>query len=597
MNAAMGGNAIAMSMRSISDMKRTHYIEELSKELEGQTVVLAGWVHNYRKLGAIEFIDLRDKTGIVQLSVDDPEAIPDVRNEYVIFAKGVVHKKEVLNPKLPKGDIEIKISEIELLNKSETTPFIIADETDALEETRLQYRYLDLRRPKMLEYLKTRAKIARITRDYLDSLNFLEIETPILNLATPEGARDYLVPSRTRNGSFYALPQSPQLFKQLLMIGGTDRYYQIAKCFRDEDLRADRQPEFTQIDVECSFMSQDDILEIGEGLVKRYFKEILNQDVQLPLRRLSYKEALDSYGSDKPDTRYEMKIFDLAPVFKDIPFPAFEGESFIRGFIAHSYSSSLTRKKADELTMEFKKFRMKGLMYLKLEGESLTGSFRKWLSDEKAAQAIRELNLKDGDVLLFGTSHDYRALSFALGALRTKVAEELGLIDHAVHDILWVVDFPMFTKEVDEEGGVSYTAEHHPFTRPKDEHLKFLETEPDKVLAYAYDLIIDGYEAGGGTLRIYDHDTQEKIFKLLGLSEEEVRRKFGWFVDAFKYGAPPHGGFALGLERLTMVISNTDNIRNVVAFPKNLQAIDPMSKAPSPVATEALDAVGIQLKS
>ena len=493
-------------------MKRTNYNGELRLANVGEEVTLVGWVSTRRNLGSILFIDLRDNTGIVQLCVEDPSKVPDVRNEYVVQVEGVVRKKDVPNPKLPSGDIEVLVKDMKVINKAENPPFIIADKTDALEDTRLEYRYLDLRRPCMLNNLRTRAKIVKITHDYLDSNRFLEVETPILDLATPEGARDYLVPSRLHHGCFYALPQSPQLFKQLLMIGGIERYYQIAKCFRDEDLRADRQPEFTQIDVETSFMDQDQVLELAEGMLKRYFKEIVNVDIKLPLRRINYWEAMDTYGSDKPDTRYGLHIQDVSEILKKTDFASFKDAKYIKGILI---------------------------------------------------------------------------------PLRTLFAKEMSLIKAGTYDLLWVVNFPMFDRI---EGTDQYTAEHHPFTRPRDEDLPLLDTDPEKVLAYAYDIVINGYEAGGGTLRIYDHDTQWKIFRLLGLSEEDVERKFGWFLRAFRYGVPPHAGFALGLDRLCMILCGTDNIRDVEAFPKNLQATDPMSKAPSIVSQEALDAVGVEIK-
>lgn len=574
-------------------MKRTNYNGELRLANVGEEVTLVGWVSTRRNLGSILFIDLRDNTGIVQLCVEDPSKVPDVRNEYVVQVEGVVRKKDVPNPKLPSGDIEVLVKDMKVINKAENPPFIIADKTDALEDTRLEYRYLDLRRPCMLNNLRTRAKIVKITHDYLDSNRFLEVETPILDLATPEGARDYLVPSRLHHGCFYALPQSPQLFKQLLMIGGIERYYQIAKCFRDEDLRADRQPEFTQIDVETSFMDQDQVLELAEGMLKRYFKEIVNVDIKLPLRRINYWEAMDTYGSDKPDTRYGLHIQDVSEILKKTDFASFKDAKYIKGILIPGKGKETSRKKVDLLSMEARKFNLKGVLTLKVEDGKLEGSFAKFLTSEIESELRSFLSLKEDDLFVFASSNDRRDIDFGLGALRTLFAKEMGLIKAGTYDLLWVVNFPMFDRI---EGADQYTAEHHPFTRPRDEDLPLLDTDPEKVLAYAYDIVINGYEAGGGTLRIYDHDTQWKIFRLLGLSEEDVERKFGWFLRAFRYGVPPHAGFALGLDRLCMILCGTDNIRDVEAFPKNLQATDPMSKAPSIVSQEALDAVGVEIK-
>ncbi len=575
-------------------MYRTHNNGELRLTNVNEEVELVGWVSKTRRLGGLTFIDLRDTTGIIQLIVNDNVEIPDVRNEYVINVKGVVRKKDNPNPKLKTGEVEVEVKSISVLSKAITTPFIIADDTDALEDTRLQYRYLDIRRPIVQSRLRTKAQIMKITRDYFDSLGFTEIETPILNLATPEGARDYLVPSRVRNGSFYALPQSPQLFKQLLMIGGMERYYQIARCFRDEDLRADRQPEFTQIDVETSFLSQDEILEMTEKLLKRYFKEILNYDIQLPLRRMKFWDAMDNYGSDKPDTRYDLRLHDVTAIMKKTSFEAFASTPYIKAIVVPNYADKASRKVLDNLISEAKKFKVNGLSAFKYIGGKLESSFLKFMDEDTQNELIETLCLKENDYVLVGAHAERRAVCFALGAIRTKLAKELGLIKDGTYDLLWVIDFPMFDA-VDGQPGV-YSAEHHPFTRPRDEDLPLLDTDPEAVLAYAYDIVINGYEAGGGTLRIYDHDTQWKIFRLLGLSEEDVAKKFGWFVDAFRYGVPPHGGFALGLDRLTMILTGTDNIRDVIAFPKNLQAGDPMSHAPARVSKEQLDVLGIELR-
>ena len=575
-------------------MERTMHNGELRLSDVGKEVTLLGWVANRRNLGSLVFIDLRDASGTVQLIAKDPSILPDIRNEYVVEAKGVVEKKDVPNPALKTGEIEVTLHSLKVISKANLTPFIIADKTDALEETRLKYRYLDLRRPCLLHNLRVRAEIVRCWHEYFGANGFLEVETPILNLATPEGARDYLVPSRLHHGSFYALPQSPQLWKQLLMIGGVERYYQVAKCFRDEDLRADRQPEFTQLDEEVSFMDQDQILALNEGFLQKVFRELLGIEITLPLRRMPYWEAMDVYGSDKPDTRYGLLIQDLHPLLSDVPFDGFHGVPFIKGIVVPGVAKETSRKVLDELQVEARKFRLKGVLSLKMLDGTLQGSFTKFLSEEKKAALISELGLKEGDLLLFASSDDRRAIDFGLGALRTLFAKKLGLVKPGTYDLLWVVDFPMFDP-IEGQPGV-YSAEHHPFTRPRDEDLPFLESDPERVLAYAYDIVINGYECGGGTLRIFDHDTQWKIFNLLGLSDEDVAKKFGWFIDAFQYGVPPHGGMAYGLDRLTMILCGTDNIRDVIAFPKNLQAVDPTSKAPAEVSEDQLDVLGIQLK-
>ncbi|MDY6429852.1 MAG: aspartate--tRNA ligase [Bacilli bacterium] len=575
-------------------MNRTDFNGNLRAADEGKHVELVGWVANRRNLGSLLFIDLRDYSGIVQLVSSSPDSLPEIKNEYVIGVKGIVRKKEVPNKNLATGEIEVEITELRVINKSMPTPFIIADKSDALEETRLPYRYLDLRRPVLLNNLKTRAKIVKIWHEYLDSKGFIEVETPILNLSSPEGARDYLVPSRVHPGSFYALPQSPQLWKQLLMVGGIERYYQVAKCFRDEDLRADRQPEFTQLDLEVSFMSQDEILSLQEGFLARIFKEIVGYDVQLPLRRMKYWDAMDIYGSDKPDTRYGLTLVDITEIMKKSTFEGFAEAKYIKAIVVPNMASQTSRKNVDEVVAEGKKFKLKGVTALKYLNNTLEGSFTKFLNEEIIAELIKKLNLSDNDLVLFSSSSSRRDIDFGLGAIRTMYAKKLELIKKGTYDLLWVIDFPMFDL-VDEEKGI-YAAEHHPFTRPRDEDLHLLDTNPEEVLAYAYDIIINGYEAGGGTLRIYDHDTQWKIFKLLGLSDEDVERKFGWFINAFNYGAPPHGGIAFGLDRLAMILVGSDNIKDVEAFPKNLQASDPMSKAPTPVDQDQLDVLNIQVK-
>lgn len=576
-------------------MERTNYNGNLSLADLGKEVVLCGWVATKRNLGAMQFIDLRDVTGIVQCTVLPGVEVPDVRSEYVIQVYGKVGKKDVPNPNLKTGQIEVLVSKINLINKAKTTPFIIADQTDALEETRLNYRYLDIRRPYILSKLQARAKIVKSFHEYFDSHGFLEVETPILNLSSPEGARDYLVPSRLHHGSFYALPQSPQLWKQLLMVGGVERYYQVAKCFRDEDLRADRQPEFTQLDLEMSFLDQEQILTLNEGFLAKMFKDVVNVEIPLPLRRIKYWDAMDIYGSDKPDTRYGLLLNDLKPLLGECSFEGFKGEAgnYVKGIVVPGIAPTFSRKALDELQLEARKFGLKGAMSLKAENGTLSGSFTKFLSDEALKNIYASLKMNDGDLLIFASSPDRRRIDFGLGALRTLFAKKLDLIPPHTYDLLWVVDFPMFDP-IDDKPGL-YSAEHHPFTRPRDEDLPKLDTNPEEVLAYAYDIILNGYEVGGGTLRIYDHDIQWKVFNLLGLSDEDVALRFGWFIDAFNYGAPPHGGIAYGLDRLTMALTDTDNIRDVEAFPKNLQAVDPTSKAPQSVDPQQLVDVGIKL--
>ncbi len=572
-----------------NNMKRTCFNTELSEKNVGQEVTLIGWVSKKRNLGSIVFIDLRDRSGIIQVTVGEGVEIPDVRNEYVISVTGKVSLKEKANPNLKTGAIEILASKVEIINTAKTTPLIIADETDALEDTRLKYRYLDLRRPIMQKYQDIRHQIKMAAHEYLSKEHFIEVETPILTLSTPEGARDYLVPSRVHHGKFYALPQSPQIFKQLLMIGGFERYYQIARCFRDEDLRADRQPDFTQIDIETSFLDQDQFLTMMEGLIKDIFKRTINYDVKLPLRRLSYKEAMDNYGSDKPDTRFDIKLHDVKNIFANSEFGGFKDVEAIKSIVVPGVADITSRKVIDELTLEAKKFGLGGLSVIKVENEELTGSFVKFLSEAEQAALKKELNLANNDLLIIAAGK-YNRVSPLLGALRLRYGRQLGLIKPNTFDLLWVVDFPLFERDV-ENGQITST--HHPFTRPRDEDLKYLDTDPTKILSYAYDIVINGYEAGGGSLRIYNQDVQKKIFEVLGLSDEDIKRKFGFFVDAFQYGTPPHAGMAFGLDRLTMILGGTDNIRDVIAFPKNLAAVCPMSGAPNIVDEDQLNDLGL----
>lgn len=570
-------------------MKRTCFNTELNEKNVGQEVTLVGWVSKRRNLGSLLFIDLRDRSGIIQVTVNEGVEVPDIRNEYIISVTGKVSLKEKANPNLKTGKIEVIASKVEVINTAKTTPLIIADETDALEDTRLKYRYLDLRRPIMQSYLDIRHQIKLAVHEYLSKEHFIEVETPILTLSTPEGARDYLVPSRVHHGKFYALPQSPQIFKQLLMIGGVERYYQIARCFRDEDLRADRQPDFTQIDIETSFLDQDQFLTMMEGLIKEIFKKTINYDVKLPLRRLPYKEAMDNYGSDKPDTRFDIKLQDVKEIFANSEFGGFKDVEAIRAIVVNGVASTTSRKVIDELTLEAKKFGLGGLSVIKVENEELTGSFVKFLSEEEKSALKAKLGFVNDDIIIIAAGK-YNRVCPLLGALRLKYAKQLGLIKPNTYDLLWVVDFPLFERDV-ENGAITST--HHPFTRPRDEDLKYLDTDPTKILSYAYDIVINGYEAGGGSLRIYDQDVQKKIFSVLGLSDEDIKRKFGFFVDAFQYGTPPHAGMAFGLDRLTMILGGTDNIRDVIAFPKNLAAVCPMSLAPNTVDEAQLKELGI----
>lgn len=571
---------------------RTHTCGELNINNVNQEVTLVGWVSKKRNLGSLVFIDLRDHFGFVQIVAEDEKfsCLKSIKNEFVIQVKGLVQKRNTPNPKLKTGEIEVVAKEINIINSANLTPFIIADETDALEDTRLKYRYLDLRRPIMQSYLTTRAKIMRSIREYLDSLDFTEIETPILTLSTPEGARDYLVPSRTRKGSFYALPQSPQLFKQLLMIGGMERYYQIARCFRDEDLRADRQPDFTQIDMEMSFMDQDEILTLLENGIKKIFKDVKGIDIETPFRRIPWIEAMSRWGSDKPDTRFGIELNEIKDDLKGIEFEAFTKAENIKAIVVNDVANQTTRKVMDSLNEIAKKYGLKQVTVLKYLNNILEGSFTKYFTDEMKQNLINHLALKENDIVIIGAG-EFEKVCFALGALRSHYAKQLHLIKENTFDYLWVVDFPLFEKL--EDG--SYTSEHHPFTRPREEDAYLLDTAPEKVLSAAYDIVINGYEAGGGSLRIYDQNMQKKIFNILGFTDEDIKRKFGFFVDAFQYGTPPHGGAAFGLDRLTMILSGTDNIRDVIAFPKNLNAVCPMSNAPYTVDEQQLKDLGIEV--
>lgn len=575
-------------------MERTHYNGRLGLEEVGQKVTLLGWVHKWRNLGSIMFIDLRDKTGIVQVMVNTDKItdLPNIRNEYVIQVFGEVAKKEVENTKLKTGKIEVIASKIVLINEAQTTPMIIDDNTDALEDTRLKYRYLDLRRPCMQEILRTRAKIVKAVHEYLDAHEFLEVETPILCLSTPEGARDYLVPSRIHKGHFYALPQSPQIYKQLLMVGGIERYYQVARCFRDEDLRADRQPDFTQIDIETSFLDQEEFLTLMEGLIAKIMLDVKGIKINLPLRRMEYDEAVNVYGSDKPDTRFGMHLVDVKSIFTNSAFEAFKNAKFMKAIVVPGVANVTSRKVIDELNMQAKKFSLHGVTVLKVENDELVGSFTKYLSEEEKVALKATLNYNNNDIIIMAASDNNTNVCFGLGSIRSNYAKQLGFIKPDTYDLLWVVHWPLFEYSETEH---RYVSNHHPFTRPCDEDLKYLDTDPSKVYAQAYDIVFNGYEAGGGSLRIYDGKVQKKIFEVLGLTDEDIKNKFGFFINAFNYGTPPHGGMAFGLDRLTMILAGTNNIRDVIAFPKNLSAVCPMSNAPQPVDEQQLKDLHIKI--
>lgn len=577
-------------------MKRTHNNGDLRLSNVNEHVDLIGWVSKKRNLGQLVFIDLRDRSGICQLVFDETmkESLKEVRNEYLLNVSGTVMKRQASNPDLKTGEIEVKVESFEIINSAKTTPSIIADDTDALEDTRLQYRYLDLRRPIMQQKLIMRHQITRSMRDYLDNHGFIEIETPMLGKSTPEGARDYLVPSRVHPGSFYALPQSPQLYKQLLMISGFERYYQFARCFRDEDLRADRQTDFTQVDIETSFLTQDEIIDFTEEMLVKLMKDVKNIEVKRPFLRLTYKEAMNRFGSDKPDNRFGMELQELTDVFKNSSFQVFknciESNGSIKGIVVNDFAH-ISRKEIDKWTNLAKKNGAKGLVTLKAQNHTLTGSASKFLSEDEIQALYDTCKLKENDVL-FIVSDTWNKTCNALGALRNGIASELGLKKKNEFSYLWVVDFPMFDWSEEEQ---RWVACHHPFTQPKEEDIPLLDTDQGSVRSNAYDIILNGYELGGGSLRIYDNKLQTKIFELLGLSDEDIQTKFGFFVDAFQYGTPPHGGLAFGLDRIAMILSESDSIRDVIAFPKNANAKCPMSKAPTPVDNKQLKELHIEI--
>lgn len=571
----------------------------ITKENIGQTLELYGWVQKKRDLGGVIFIDLRDRSGIIQLTIRPEnkayEIASRLKNEYVIKVIGTVQKREKVNPNIKTGEIEIDIQELEIINTSIETPFEIKDDTNALEDTRLKYRYLDLRRQSLKDKIITRAKITRCIRNFLDTEGFIDIETPVLCRSTPEGARDYLVPSRINKGNFYALPQSPQILKQLLMVSGFEKYYQIAKCFRDEDLRADRQPEFTQVDVELSFVDEFDVMNVIEKLIAKVFKEMKQVEIKLPLKRMKYNDAIKNYGSDKPDLRYEMPIQEITSIFNNTSIEflkkVIEEKGIINALVLKNKADKYSRKEIDKLTDFVKTYKATGLAYIKVE-DTLSGSIVKNLSEEEISTLKSQLNLEKNDIV-FIISGVYNIVKTSLGALRCKLAKDNQMINNKEYQMLFVTDFPVFEYSEQEN---RYVACHHPFTAPKDEDIDKLLTDKANCYAKAYDIVINGYEAGGGSIRIHNQDTQKIMFEALGFTDEEAKEKFGFLMEAFKYGTPPHGGFALGLDRLTMLLTETDNIRDVIAFPKTASASCLLTEAPNVVSEKQLEELGLQLK-
>ena len=589
---------------SMAGLSRSHRCTEVGRENIGEKVTVMGWVQKRRNLGSLIFVDLRDSSGLLQLVFDedtlsgeDYEKANSLRNEYVIAAAGEVQKRSAaVNENLKTGDIEIKVTDLRILSESKTPPFPVDAEQTVKDELRLKYRYLDLRRPNLQKNLLVRSQVTKAARDFLAEEGFLEIETPILGKSTPEGARDYLVPSRVHPGNFYGLPQSPQLFKQLLMCSGVDRYYQIAKCFRDEDLRADRQPEFTQIDMELSFVDVDDVIDVNERLLKKVFKEVLDVDVQIPMKRLTYQEAMDRFGSDKPDTRFGMELINVSETVKDCDFMVFKGAlengGSVRGLNAEGLGD-LGRKKIDAFVDFAKEFGAKGLAYIQLKQDgSVKSSFAKFMKEEEMTALIDAMRGKPGDLLLFAADKD-SVVYDVLGNLRLEIGKKYEMIDESLYNFLWVTEFPLL--EWNEEQN-RYTAMHHPFTMPMEEDLEYIETEPGRVRAKAYDIVLNGTELGGGSVRIHRNDIQKAMFKALGFSEEDANERFGFLLEAFQYGVPPHAGLAYGLDRLVMWMTGEDSIRDVIAFPKVKDASCLMTQAPGGVDTEQLDELGIDLK-
>ncbi|MDP4133852.1 MAG: aspartate--tRNA ligase [Bacillota bacterium] len=588
-------------MEFMGSMKRSCYCAELDAKDIGKEVTVMGWVAKARNLGSLVFIDLRDKSGIVQLFANDSNAeilekAASLHQEYVIAASGTVQKRGgAVNPNIPTGEIEINISELKLLSKSEVTPFVVEEDVKAKDELRLKYRYLDLRRHCMQEQIVARHRVTRIARDYYDANGFLEIETPYLTKSTPEGARDYLVPSRVHKGKFYALPQSPQQYKQLLMVAGFDRYMQIVRCFRDEDLRADRQPEFTQLDLEMSFVTEEDVMTVNEGFIKKLMKEHKGMDVKTPFPRITWKEAMDRFGSDKPDTRFGMELKDISDLVKDSEFSVFKnavsGGGSVRAISTEGHVFS--RKEIDALTEFVKTYRAKGMVYISYTEEGVKSSAIKFLSEDLLAKIAERTGAKMGDTLFIVADKD-KVVFDALGALRVEVAKRRGILDPNTFNYLWVTEFPLL--EYDEEAG-RFFAMHHPFTSPMDEDIEYLSSDPGRVRAKAYDIVLNGIELGGGSIRINNTELQTKMFECLGFTKESAEARFGYLLEAFKYGVPPHGGMAYGLDRLCMLLQGLDNIRDVIAFPKVQNASELMTNAPDVVDEEQLEELSISIKN
>ncbi|MGN0704945.1 MAG: aspartate--tRNA ligase [Lentihominibacter sp.] len=582
--------------------KRTHMCGDLRKENIGEKVVLNGWIQKRRNLGGLIFCDVRDKTGITQVVFNDKipqelfERADKLRSEYVVGIKGEVLERESKNMELPTGEIEVFADDLIIYSEADTPPIYIKDDDNVDDNLRLKYRYLDLRKKKMQDNLTFRHNLVKLTRDYFSENGFTEVETPMLIKSTPEGARDYLVPSRVSNGKFYALPQSPQMFKQLLMVGGTDRYMQVVKCFRDEDLRADRQPEFTQIDLEMSFVDVDDVIEVQEGYLKRVFKEMKGVDIQTPFPRITYEEAMERYGSDKPDTRVGFELNDITGLVRECDFKVFTDAiaagGSVRGICITGAADKYTRKKIDKLTEAVRSYGAKGMVWMKVNDNEVTSSVNKFFSQEQLQEIADAMKAEAGDLILI-ISDKNKVVFDSLGFLRRHIAGELGLLDDNQYNLLWVVDFPLF--EYDEETD-SYHAMHHPFTSPKAEDAHLLKTDPTKAKANAYDIVLNGVELGGGSIRIHDRDMQEDMFRALDMSQEEIDEKFGFLVEAFKYGTPPHGGLAYGLDRLVMLLTGEKSIREVIAFPKNQNAQCMVSEAPGEVEEQQLEELGIRLR-
>ncbi|MEH7106151.1 aspartate--tRNA ligase [Bacillus sp. JJ1764] len=582
---------------------RSYFCGDVPESAVGEKVTLKGWVQKRRDLGGLIFIDLRDRSGIVQVvfnpdvSKEALETAEKIRNEYVLDVVGTVVAREqgTVNENIKTGKIEVQAEQVTIINESKTPPFMISDKTDASEDIRLKYRYLDFRRPVIFETLKMRHQVTKQIRDFLDSEGFLDIETPILTLSTPEGARDYLVPSRVHPGEFYALPQSPQLFKQLLMVGGVERYYQIARCFRDEDLRADRQPEFTQVDIETSFLSQDDILTMMEKMMSQLMKAVKGIEVTVPFPRMTYAEAMSRYGSDKPDTRFGLELVDVSEIVKDSGFKVFasavNGGGQVKAINVKGAADKYSRKDIDALTEFVAVYGAKGLAWLKVTADGLNGPIAKFFAEEDAQAIMATLEATEGDLLLF-VADKKKVVADALGALRLKLGKELELIDQSKFNFLWIVDWPLL--EYDEDLG-RYFAAHHPFTMPVREDLEYLDSDPSRVRAQAYDIVLNGYELGGGSLRIFERDIQEKMFKALGFKQEEAQEQFGFLLNAFDYGTPPHGGIALGLDRLVMLLAGSTNLRDTIAFPKTASASCLLTNAPSEVSKAQLDELYLSL--